>query len=281
MGLPFVSVIVPTFNSCESLKECLQALYCQTYPYSDYEIIVVDNASTEDIYSVCKHFPNIQYLKELKRGSYAARNCGIKEASGEILAFTDADCVPSADWIASGVRSLSNAELIAGHIQFTFRYRNAVEYLDSLMHLNQERYAAMGYAATANAFTWAWVFEKVGLFNDSLLSLGDREWGERVSRAGFRVAYSEGAIVFHPARATLNALLSKIRLQTQHKALLRPWTIKDVLIQLQPINIRFYQSLMSDPVMVTPLQKLEYFLVFYIVKYAIATEMLMSIVSRY
>jgi len=281
MGLPFVSVIIPTFNSGDSLKECLQALYRQTYPYNQYEVMVVDNGSTDDIKGVCKHFPNVRYLHESKRGSYAARNCGIREAKGEIIAFTDADCVPSADWIASGVRALLDADLIAGHIQFTFHYRNAVEYLDSLMHLNQERYATAGYAATANAFTYAWVFSHVGLFNERLLSLGDREWGERVSRAGYRVAYSSEAIVFHPARATLKALLTKIRLQTQHKALLKPWRWKDVSGQLQPVNLRFYQSLMNDPVMVTPLQKLEYFLVFYRVKYAIAIEMLMSIRSRY
>lgn len=59
MDNPFVSVIIPVFNDSKHLSLCLQALYCQTYPYSRYEVIVVDNASAENIYSVCKQLPSV------------------------------------------------------------------------------------------------------------------------------------------------------------------------------------------------------------------------------
>lgn len=200
----------------------------QTYLYNSYEVIVVDNNSTENIYSVCQQFPNVRYLQENKQGSYAARNCGVKAAKGEIIAFTDADCLPAANWISSGVRSLlsnPDAGIVAGHIEMTYLQSQPkpVEYADRLMHLNQQHYAEKGYAATGNAFTWVWMFERVGLFNEGLLSLGDREWGERVTLQGYRVVYSKEAYVQHPARNTLHALLKKVRFQAQYKPLLKPW----------------------------------------------------------
>ena len=108
----------------------------------------------------------------------------MKAAKGEIIAFTDADCLPAANWISSGVRSLlsnPDAGIVAGHIEMTYLQSQPkpVEYADHLMHLNQQHYAEKGYAATGNAFTWAWMFETVGMFDEGLLSLGDREWGKR------------------------------------------------------------------------------------------------------
>ncbi|PSB40550.1 glycosyl transferase [Cyanosarcina cf. burmensis CCALA 770] len=227
-SLPFISAIVPAYNDRDRLLKCLKALYLQTYLYNSYEVIVVDNNSTENIYSVCQQFPNVRYLQENKQGSYAARNCGVKAAKGEIIAFTDADCLPAANWISSGVRSLlsnPDAGIVAGHIEMTYLQSQPkpVEYADRLMHLNQQHYAEKGYAATGNAFTWVWMFERVGLFNEGLLSLGDREWGERVTLQGYRVVYSKEAYVQHPARNTLHALLKKVRFQAQYKPLLKPW----------------------------------------------------------
>ncbi|MDV2997638.1 MAG: hypothetical protein N4J56_007343 [Chroococcidiopsis sp. SAG 2025] len=179
-------------------------MYYQTYPYISYEVIVVDNNSTENIFSVCQQFPNVKYLQENKQGSYAAKNCGVTAARGKIIAFTDSDCLPVTNWIESGVRSLlsnPDAGIVAGHIEMSYlrSQPNPVEYVDRLMHLNQQLYAQNGYAATGNAFTWAWMFEKVRLFNDNLLSLSDREWGERVSRAGYRVVYSLDSLYSTPS----------------------------------------------------------------------------------
>jgi len=80
---------------------------------------------------------------------------------------------------------------------------NPVKYVDRLMHLNQQLYAQRGYAATGNAFTAREMFEIVGMFNEELLSLGDRKWEERVTGKGYSVVYSEAAYVLHPARNTL------------------------------------------------------------------------------
>ncbi|MBO1348747.1 MAG: glycosyltransferase family 2 protein [Hormoscilla sp. GUM202] len=98
-----VSVIIPVYNDAEPLRTCLECLENQTYPKESYEVIVVDNASQSDTASVVNEFSQAMITYEKKPGSYAARNKGISVAKGEIIAFTDADCIPAADWIEKGV----------------------------------------------------------------------------------------------------------------------------------------------------------------------------------
>ena len=102
----FVSVIIPVYNDSERLKLCLEALENQTYSKDLYEVIVVDNASEEDIKSIVGQFSQAKYTYESQSGSYVARNKGISIARGEILAFTDSDCIPASDWIEKGVANL-------------------------------------------------------------------------------------------------------------------------------------------------------------------------------
>jgi len=272
-SLPSVSIIIPVKNDSRRLKKCLSAIANQTYT-GEIETIVIDNNSTENIYSVTSRYP-CKLLTELKPGSYAARNCGIKSSTGEIIAFTDADTIPDSSWITNGVQSLTVpiAGLVAGHIEFTFidKRPNPIEYLDSLLHLNQQIYATRGYAATGNAFTWAWMFAALGLFDDTLLSLGDRQWGERLSSAGYKVVYSQNAIVHHPARATLAALLKKARFQARSKAIFRPWTIKEIIRFLLPEPLKFYRVIFSDRSL-KGIEKLIFLFAHHAFKYAIAYE---------
>jgi glycosyltransferase involved in cell wall biosynthesis len=242
--MKFVSVIIPVFNDSERLKQCLQRLYVQSYPYSEYEVIVVDNNSTEKIYSVCQQFPNVQYIQESKQGSYAARNRGLAIAKGEIIAFTDSDCLPQISWIQEGVKALSSSDaaIVAGHIEFYFSKAkpSIAEYVDSVTHLKQQRYATEGFAATANLFTWARIFNRVGGFAE-VESLGDRQWGKRVSESGYTIIYSPDTVVWHPARSG-SSLLQKIRLQARHKA----FSVKDILNHLCPCGVKFWRSVWGD-----------------------------------
>lgn len=93
-----ISVIVPVYNTTEYVDRCITALLGQNYPASDYEIIAVDNGSTDDSRDRLARYP-VTLVRESKRGSYAARNAGIGVASGSILAFTDSDCAPHTDWL--------------------------------------------------------------------------------------------------------------------------------------------------------------------------------------
>ncbi len=211
---PLVSVIVPVYNNSELLRKCLTALENQTYPRELYEVVVVDNASQEDINSVVKDFEGVRLTYESKPGSYVARNQGISVAKGEVIAFTDSDCIPAEDWIEKGVKNLfkiENCGLVAGKIEGIFKNRerpSAIEFYDSFF-LNQKKYIKEKFAATANLFTYSKVIEKVGVFNSELKSNGDREWGNRVFAAGYQLSYADEVCIQHPMRNSWGQLYKK------------------------------------------------------------------------
>ncbi|BAY25114.1 glycosyl transferase, group 2 family protein [Calothrix sp. NIES-2100] len=218
MTLSFVSIIIPVFNDSERLKLCLQALENQTYPHNMYEVIVVDNASDEDTKSIVEKFNQAVFTEEVKTGSYAARNKGISLAKGEILAFTDSDCIPASDWIENGVKSLlstPNCGLVAGRIDFFFQnpeQPTPVELYETFaLPFNQDlNVEDRHYGVTANLFTFKHVIDSIGSFNHQLKSGGDREWGERVFAAGYKQIYANDAYVAHPARHSFSQLRKRV-----------------------------------------------------------------------
>lgn len=213
----FVSVIIPVYNDGERLRLCLAALAAQTYPASRFEVIVVDNAADESLAELSRAYPWLKLAREPRPGSYAARNTGLSLAVGDVLAFTDADCIPAPDWLEQGGARLSaeaNCGLVAGRIRVFFRdpaRPTAVELHESLHAFPQHKYVSEArYGATANLFTRRAVFEHVGPFNDQLKSGGDQEWGNRVHAAGYRQVYCEEAAVGHPARRSFRELFRKV-----------------------------------------------------------------------
>lgn len=110
--MPFITVIIPFFNSEQYIEKCIQSLLAQDYPKDSYEIIMINNNSSDASSAIVRQYPQITLLEEQKQGSYAARNRGIREAKGDIMAFTDSDCVPDVHWlqhIANSMQSLNTA----------------------------------------------------------------------------------------------------------------------------------------------------------------------------
>jgi glycosyltransferase involved in cell wall biosynthesis len=213
LSYPFVSVIVPVYNDSQRIEKCIEALLNQTYPSEQYEVLVIDNSSTDETCTVIKKYPVKLLIENTIQSSYAARNKGIKNAQGEVIAFTDSDCIPSSDWVEKGVANLlsvPNCGLVAGRINIFFRdpdKPNAVELYDSIMGFNQrEDIERRHFGSTANVFTFKRVFDKVGLFNDELKSGGDNEWGRRVFSYGYSQIYADDTIVFHPIRNSFTQL---------------------------------------------------------------------------
>ena len=215
--VPLVSVIIPVHDDPWQLKRCLRALEDQTYPKSSYEVIVVDNGSSESIEPVVNGFGHALATHEGRPGSYAARNRGLSVARGEVIAFTDSDCVPAPDWIERGVANLlvaAGCGLVAGKVEIFFkdpRRPTAIELYESITAFPQKRYVEVRkYGATANLFTYKSVFEDVGPFDDELRSGGDYEWGRRVFSSGYGQVYADDVRVAHPARRSFSQLRGKI-----------------------------------------------------------------------
>ena len=215
-----VSVIIPVYNNPNGLKRLLASLVGQDFPKGQYEVIVADNASTDSSQDIAqayaRNYPRlVKNVSEDKiQSSYAARNRGIQIAQGEILAFTDSDCVPCESWLAEGCKVLekNNASMVAGKIEFTFQNSepNIWEYFDAAGKLNQESYVEnAGFGATANLFVRKTMFDRYGLFLSELESGGDYEFGRRLTQSGEVLLFAESALVYHPARSGFRRKLSK------------------------------------------------------------------------
>ena len=215
---PFVSVVIPVWEDRARLETCLEALERQDYPVERMEVIVVDNGSEDEPARLGARFPRIRVVEEVKPGSYNARNRGIELARGEILAFTDSDCIPATDWIANGVRRLSEMSRIgflAGSVVVAPRVAadpSLAELYEIVLGFPQVDFVGKAhFGATCNLLTAAEVFREVGLFDSRLNSGGDIEWGRRVFASGRQVAYAQDVQVTHRARASVAELIQKAR----------------------------------------------------------------------
>jgi len=106
-----ISVVVPVYNSARYLPTCISSLLAQEYRPEQYEIIIVDNNSTDGSAEIAANFPKVKLALEAKQGPYAARNQGVAIASGSIIAFTDSDCAVAANWLRRIEYAMRNPEV--------------------------------------------------------------------------------------------------------------------------------------------------------------------------
>lgn len=210
---PTFSVIIPMYNNWEQLQLCLDAIAGQSYPIDDFEIIVVDNASTRKMPLDFRVPENMVIESEAEPGSYAARNRGVKLAKGQFLAFTDSDCIPEKHWLTNADKLFrkTGCDSIGGEITI-FRAKDGSEFAyiyEKYYGFRQKEGVPNGKSCTANHFVKKSVFEAVGGFDNKLKSGGDWEFSRRCVNRGYKMVYGEDVIVLHPARKNLAALLKK------------------------------------------------------------------------
>jgi GT2 family glycosyltransferase len=207
-----VSIIIPVHRDLSGARTTLRSVSELFGHRDDVEIIVCNDGGGQLVSSMAREYGCDEAELNENRGSYAARNAGIKRAKGDIFAFIDADEVASPDWIEEGVSALSAADYVGGRILieggegagFHERYDMASSF--PVPHY----IADMHFAPTANLFVTKEVFARVGLFDERLRSGGDWEFGVRVANAGFRQIYCERAVTHHPVRGGREQL-KKIR----------------------------------------------------------------------
>ncbi len=213
---PAVAVIVPVFGHADLLPALLERLAAQTW--RDFELVVVDNAAEPDpsVPAAVAAWPGLRtrVLHCPRPGSYAARNAGVAATAAEWLAFTDADCRPEPQWLAT-MMSAARGEpdrLLAGPVRFTARPdANTWTIFDAVRGIPQERYVRRGYGATANLFVRRDVLLDVGGFDPARFSGGDADFCRRAGRRGHPIAFVPGATVEHPARSSWAEVVAKAR----------------------------------------------------------------------
>lgn len=208
-----VSVIIPFLNANSELPELLEAFENQTLPRGTYEVILVDNGSTDGSLDwLSRNSPPWArvLLRHDRRSSYAARNLGIQSARAASLAFTDVDCRPAADWLSKGLETLRHLPRAAGRVDLVCTNDPTVaEFVDASRFLHQNRFVREGFGATANLFVRHEIFDVVGGFDERLISGGDYEFGQRATQAGYAIAYQKELIVRHPCRRSFRELAQK------------------------------------------------------------------------
>ena len=219
----FVTVIIPTYHDWSRLNLCLESLKNQSYAQDDFEVLVVNNAPADPCPETIEFEPNVVLLEEAKPGSYAARNKALQLAKGEMLAFTDSDCIADKDWIMNAVAHFKrepSLKRIAGHIELFYasEKRNWAETYESVYAFRQDIAATLGASVTGNMFAYRYLFQEgeVGPFNDTLFSGGDYEWSMRSNKKQKKIAYKEDVIVNHPARDRFKDLKAKSKRLAGH-----------------------------------------------------------------
>jgi len=209
-------VIIPVHNDSIRLNRTLSALEDQSFSRDRYEVIVVNNGAVQDLVGFTDNFPHVVFTQESRRGSYRARNTGLRLARGQVTAFTDSDCIPDHRWIEAGARAITAANdigLVGGSIDvFSAEPEKSTicELYDMVLSFPQDQFIRRyRFGVTANLFTTKQVFNSVGSFKNSYRSGGDCEWGYRVHKSGFRQVFSPAAVVRHPARKHFSELVKK------------------------------------------------------------------------
>jgi len=214
---PVISVIVPVWNDETRIGPCIEALRNQSLRSDLFELIVVDNASTDSTASIAARYPDVVLLHEPRPGSYAARNAGLARARGEYVAFTDSDCTPKSDWLEHGLRAVrgrADVGVVAGQVVFCEPqgpYDRACLNYERHLSMRQEENVRNGLAITANWFSRKSLLLENGGFDAALRSGGDHALSRRISKTGLRTVYLPTAVVVHPPRTQIAEIAAKAR----------------------------------------------------------------------
>ncbi len=202
---PFVSVIVPVYNGERTIQKCVQSLLAQTYPKDRFEIIIADNNSKDKTSQLLKPYSDkneIVLVHENKvLNAYGARNTAAKIAKGEILAFTDADCVAKATWLEKLLNSEADEKIgiFIGDI-LAYEPKTAIERFYSSEKLSLRTKDLSGFIGmrAGNCAIRKSVFWKLEGFNFQIPSGGDSDFLGRMMNDGSYVYKVElDSVVFH------------------------------------------------------------------------------------
>ncbi len=220
---PCVSVVVPFFNSERHLAACIESLLEQDDVGGPFEVILINNGSTDGSASIAGRYRELTVLEEPTPGAYAARNAGLRRARAPLIAFTDADCVADGDWLRSirdGMQDPSVAILL-GHCRYPAQASLALRLLGAYENAKTEYVvhccaAAHHFAHANNMAVRASVFAELGLFKEWKRA-ADSELVHRLaaSRPDLRLAYRRSMRVTHMEFLHARQRVRRLSLYTQ------------------------------------------------------------------
>ena len=215
---PVFSIIIPTRNRPKELDSCLQAITRLEYPADCFEVIVVDDGGYGSPAAVVDRFRqriNVTLFSQAHGGPSAARNAGAKRAGGNLLAFTDDDCMPKADWLQKLAARFARTpdHLIGGRTLNRLNknpYSTASQIIVDLVYAyyNADPSNAR-FLASNNVAIPAGQFHEIGGFDINFRTSEDRELCDRWRYHDFQMTYAPEAVIYHAHALTLGSFLSQ------------------------------------------------------------------------
>ncbi len=191
MNKPLVSVILPIRNGAKFLKKTLESVFNQDY--ENIEVIVVDNDSTDNCQEIVKLF-DVKYFHQENRGVGNSRNWGVKIASGDLIAFIDADDLWVVDKLSKQVKYLEENQkiaIVATNQRLTLESGQEVPAWVREGQLDSD---LKGYLPSA-IMVRRWVFESIGYFNPEFETSSDADWFFRLKDSGLKMSFMPEVLV--------------------------------------------------------------------------------------
>jgi GT2 family glycosyltransferase len=209
---PRVSVVVCTYNGGRTLRQCLESLEILDYP--DYEVIVVDDGSTDDTKNILADFPRVRAMHQENLGLSVARNVGLRAATGTIVAYTDSDCFADRDWLSHLVHQLERTDAVAvGGPNITPEDGQLAACIAACpgqpTHVLESDQQAEHIPGCNMAFRRE-ALERINGFDPQFRKAGDDVdicW--RLQQAGEWITFAPGAVVWHHRRQDPKAYLKQ------------------------------------------------------------------------
>ena len=200
---PRVSIIIPAYNAEETIEKCLTALRRQTTPLDSYEIIVVDDGSTDSTCAQVTKIKNIRLFKQENAGPSAARNLGVNQALGEIVLFTDDDCEPVEDWIDRMLGPFQEEDIVGVKGTYLTRQKELVprfvqlEFEDKYDRMSKDKF--VDFIDTYSAGYRRSILIANNGFDTTfpVASTEDQELSFRLAQQGFKMVFEPRAKVYH------------------------------------------------------------------------------------
>jgi lipopolysaccharide/colanic/teichoic acid biosynthesis glycosyltransferase/GT2 family glycosyltransferase len=209
---PFYSVIVPAYQAAATIGLCLNALNTQTVARDLYEVIVVDDGSTDSTGEIGQQ-AGARVIIQANAGAAAARNAGAAVARGDLLLFTDADCAPASGWIAALVAPFADEHVAGAKGTYLTDQRAVVARFTQLEY--QDRYDRMAGASSidfVDTYSAAYrrdIFLANGGFDPAFQYDEDQEFSFRLTEKGYRLVFAPVAQVYHRHNATVAAYIRR------------------------------------------------------------------------
>jgi len=223
--VPKVSVIVCSYNGGQTLEACLRSL--KKVNYSDYEVVLVDDGSTDNTKEIVSHHPWIRAIHQPNMGLSVARNVGAAHATGEILAYTDSDCMADPDWLYYLVGTLLSGDYAGvGGPNISPPAQNWQQACVAAAPGGPSHVLLTDVVAEhipgCNMAFHRWAFDKIGGFDPEYRKAGDDvDFCWRLQQEGEVIAFSPSAIVWHYRRFTLKAFRKQQEGYGEAESLLR------------------------------------------------------------